>query len=66
MYVQVNKAAAEDENIKKLAQDFFRKLEARDEQTLSMWQHFRDFSIEEYVWIYKVQIINCCLCAILG
>ncbi|XP_074804193.1 putative arginine--tRNA ligase, mitochondrial isoform X3 [Natator depressus] len=53
VYVQVNKAAAEDENIKKLAQDFFRKLEARDEQILSMWQHFRDFSIEEYVRIYK-------------
>ncbi|XP_034621957.1 probable arginine--tRNA ligase, mitochondrial isoform X2 [Trachemys scripta elegans] len=53
VYVQVNKAAEEDENIKKLAQDFFRKLEARDEQTLSMWQHFRDFSIEEYVRIYK-------------
>uniref|UniRef100_A0A8C0G326 Probable arginine--tRNA ligase, mitochondrial n=1 Tax=Chelonoidis abingdonii TaxID=106734 RepID=A0A8C0G326_CHEAB len=43
----------EDENIKKLAQDFFRKLEARDQQTLSMWQRFRDFSIEEYVRIYK-------------
>ncbi|XP_037750376.1 probable arginine--tRNA ligase, mitochondrial isoform X3 [Chelonia mydas] len=53
VYVQVNKAAAEDENIKKLAQDFFRKLEARDAQILSMWQHFRDFSIEEYVRIYK-------------
>uniref|UniRef100_A0A452J4Q7 Probable arginine--tRNA ligase, mitochondrial n=1 Tax=Gopherus agassizii TaxID=38772 RepID=A0A452J4Q7_9SAUR len=53
VYVQVNKAAEEDENIKKLAQDFFRKLEARDQQTLSMWQHFRDFSIEEYVRIYK-------------
>ncbi|XP_075779974.1 putative arginine--tRNA ligase, mitochondrial isoform X1 [Pelodiscus sinensis] len=53
VYVQVNKAAEEDESIKNLAQDFFRKLEARDEQTLSMWQHFRDFSIEEYVRIYK-------------
>uniref|UniRef100_A0A8C0G6G6 Probable arginine--tRNA ligase, mitochondrial n=1 Tax=Chelonoidis abingdonii TaxID=106734 RepID=A0A8C0G6G6_CHEAB len=53
VYVQVNKAAEEDENIKKLAQDFFRKLEARDQQTLSMWQRFRDFSIEEYVRIYK-------------
>ncbi|XP_039388805.1 probable arginine--tRNA ligase, mitochondrial isoform X3 [Mauremys reevesii] len=53
IYVQVNKAAEEDENIKKLAQDFFRKLEARDQQTLSMWQQFRDFSIEEYVRIYK-------------
>ncbi|XP_053143270.1 probable arginine--tRNA ligase, mitochondrial isoform X2 [Hemicordylus capensis] len=53
VYVQVNKASAEDENIKKLAQDFFRKLEAREEQEVSLWQHFRDVSIEEYVQIYK-------------
>ncbi|XP_074847004.1 putative arginine--tRNA ligase, mitochondrial isoform X2 [Carettochelys insculpta] len=53
VYVQFNKAAAEDESVKKLAQDFFRKLEAHDEQTLSLWHRFRDFSIEEYVRIYK-------------
>ncbi|KAK2524105.1 Rars2 [Columba guinea] len=52
VYVQINKAA-EDENTKKLAKDFFRKLEERDEQTLSLWKRFRDFSIEEYVRIYK-------------
>ncbi|KAK2527732.1 Rars2 [Columba livia] len=52
VYVQINKAA-EDENTKKLAKDFFRKLEERDEQTLSLWKQFRDFSIEEYIRIYK-------------
>ncbi|XP_055569761.1 probable arginine--tRNA ligase, mitochondrial isoform X8 [Falco cherrug] len=52
VYVQINKAA-EDENTKKLAKDFFRKLEEHDEQTLSLWKQFRDFSIEEYVRIYK-------------
>ncbi|NXY42609.1 SYRM protein, partial [Ceuthmochares aereus] len=52
VYVQINKAA-KDENTKKLAKDFFRKLEERDEQTLSLWKQFRDFSIEEYIRIYE-------------
>ncbi|XP_042733441.1 probable arginine--tRNA ligase, mitochondrial isoform X1 [Lagopus leucura] len=52
VYVQINKAAA-DENTKKLAKDFFRKLEEHDEQALSLWKEFRDFSIKEYTRIYK-------------
>uniref|UniRef100_A0A670I489 Probable arginine--tRNA ligase, mitochondrial n=1 Tax=Podarcis muralis TaxID=64176 RepID=A0A670I489_PODMU len=46
-------ASEEEENIKKLAQDFFRKLEAREEQAVSLWQHFRDISIDDYAWMYK-------------
>ncbi|NWX12443.1 SYRM protein, partial [Aegotheles bennettii] len=52
VYVQINKAA-EDENTKKLAKDFFRKLEEHNEEMLSLWKQFRDFSIEEYIRIYK-------------
>ncbi|XP_010705944.1 probable arginine--tRNA ligase, mitochondrial isoform X1 [Meleagris gallopavo] len=52
VYVQINKAAA-DENTKKLAKDFFKKLEEHDEQALSLWKEFRDFSIKEYTRIYK-------------
>ncbi|XP_062427015.1 probable arginine--tRNA ligase, mitochondrial isoform X2 [Rhea pennata] len=52
VYVQINKAA-EDENTRKLASDFFRKLEEHDEETLSLWKQFRSFSIEEYIRIYK-------------
>ncbi|NWU78299.1 SYRM protein, partial [Onychorhynchus coronatus] len=52
VYVQINKAA-EDENTKKLAKDFFRKLEEHDEESLALWKQFRDFSIEEYIRIYK-------------
>lgn len=59
--MQINKEA-DDENVKKLAKDFFRKLEEHDEQTLSLWKQFRDFSIEEYIRIYKVQIIHCFFC----
>ncbi|XP_048350728.1 probable arginine--tRNA ligase, mitochondrial isoform X2 [Sphaerodactylus townsendi] len=53
VYVEANKAAEEDETIKKMAQDFFRKLEAHEEEALSLWQRFRDVSIEEYVRMYK-------------
>ncbi|OXB73777.1 UNVERIFIED_CONTAM: hypothetical protein H355_007372 [Colinus virginianus] len=52
VYVQINKAAA-DENTKRLAKDFFRKLEEHDEQALSLWKEFRGFSIKEYTRIYK-------------
>lgn len=55
--MQINKAAA-DENTKKLAKDFFKKLEEHDEQALSLWKEFRDFSIKEYTRIYKVQTIH--------
>uniref|UniRef100_A0A803TS95 Probable arginine--tRNA ligase, mitochondrial n=1 Tax=Anolis carolinensis TaxID=28377 RepID=A0A803TS95_ANOCA len=53
VYVQVNKASEEEENTKKQAQDFFRKLEMREEQAVSLWQHFRNVSIEEYIQMYK-------------
>ncbi|XP_015280230.1 PREDICTED: probable arginine--tRNA ligase, mitochondrial [Gekko japonicus] len=53
VYIEANKAAEEDETIKKMAQDFFRKLEAREEEALSLWQRFRDISIEEYVKMYQ-------------
>ncbi|XP_071597497.1 probable arginine--tRNA ligase, mitochondrial isoform X2 [Heliangelus exortis] len=52
VYVEINKAA-EDEDTKKLAKDFFRRMEEHDEQTLSLWKQFRDFSIEEYIRIYE-------------
>nr|XP_060608990.1 probable arginine--tRNA ligase, mitochondrial isoform X1 [Anolis sagrei ordinatus] len=53
VYVQVNKASEKEEDTKKQARDFFRKLEMREEQAVSLWQHFRDVSIEEYIQIYK-------------
>ncbi|XP_041109648.1 probable arginine--tRNA ligase, mitochondrial isoform X1 [Polyodon spathula] len=53
VYVQVNKAAEDDENIKNNAQEFFRRLENGNNQALSLWRHFREISIEEYARIYK-------------
>ncbi|XP_054827723.1 probable arginine--tRNA ligase, mitochondrial isoform X2 [Eublepharis macularius] len=53
VYIEANKASEKDETIKAMAQDFFRKLEAHEEEALSLWQRFRDVSIEEYVLMYK-------------
>ncbi|KAM4866129.1 putative arginine--tRNA ligase, mitochondrial isoform 2-T2 [Thomomys bottae] len=53
VYVQINKEAADDKNIAKLAQEFFQRLELGDVQALSLWQRFRDLSVEEYTHVYK-------------
>ncbi|XP_060092868.1 probable arginine--tRNA ligase, mitochondrial [Heteronotia binoei] len=53
VYIETNKAAEEDETVKKMAQDFLRKLEAHEAEALSLWQRFRDVSIEEYVKMYQ-------------
>nr|AAH24878.1 Arginyl-tRNA synthetase 2, mitochondrial [Mus musculus] len=53
VYVQVNKEATDDKNVTKLAHEFFHRLEMGDTQALSLWQRFRDLSIEEYTQIYK-------------
>uniref|UniRef100_A0A4W3ISF8 Probable arginine--tRNA ligase, mitochondrial n=1 Tax=Callorhinchus milii TaxID=7868 RepID=A0A4W3ISF8_CALMI len=53
VYVQVNKMAESDENIKLAAQEFFRKLEAGDKSTLAFWERIRCISIEEYANIYQ-------------
>ncbi|XP_077018502.1 putative arginine--tRNA ligase, mitochondrial isoform X2 [Tamandua tetradactyla] len=53
VYVQVNKEAADDKSIAKSAHEFFQRLELGDMQALSLWQKFRNLSIEEYIRIYK-------------
>ncbi|XP_006902093.1 PREDICTED: probable arginine--tRNA ligase, mitochondrial [Elephantulus edwardii] len=53
VYVQANKEAADDKNVAASAQEYFQRLELGDAQALSLWQRFRDLSIEEYIRIYK-------------
>ncbi|XP_005377788.1 PREDICTED: probable arginine--tRNA ligase, mitochondrial [Chinchilla lanigera] len=53
VYVQINKEAADDKKIAKLAHEFFQRLELGDVQALSLWQRFRDLSVKEYSQIYK-------------
>ncbi|XP_061097726.1 probable arginine--tRNA ligase, mitochondrial isoform X2 [Conger conger] len=53
VYVRVNKEAESDQNIWLTAREFFRSLEQGEEQALSLWQRFRDITIEEYQQVYE-------------
>uniref|UniRef100_A0A8C5QUN6 Probable arginine--tRNA ligase, mitochondrial n=1 Tax=Leptobrachium leishanense TaxID=445787 RepID=A0A8C5QUN6_9ANUR len=53
VYVKINEAAEQDENLKQSAMEFLGRLEGGEKQALSLWTHFRDLSIQEYAKIYK-------------
>lgn len=54
IYVRVNELAKEDEIVKDLARENFKKLEEGEEEVTKLWQRFKDLSLEEYKRIYKV------------
>ncbi|XP_066280161.1 probable arginine--tRNA ligase, mitochondrial [Branchiostoma lanceolatum] len=53
VYVKVNQAAEENEDVHRQAREVFRLLEHGDQAALSLWTRFRDLSVEEYSRIYK-------------
>ncbi|XP_029984302.1 putative arginine--tRNA ligase, mitochondrial [Sphaeramia orbicularis] len=53
VYVQVNKEAEQNENMRLAARDFFRQLERRESEAVSLWQQFREITVEEYQHVYK-------------
>uniref|UniRef100_A0A4W6EKM8 Probable arginine--tRNA ligase, mitochondrial n=1 Tax=Lates calcarifer TaxID=8187 RepID=A0A4W6EKM8_LATCA len=53
VYVQMNKEAEHNENLKHAAQDFFRQLEQQECQAVSLWQQFREITVNEYQQVYK-------------
>ncbi|XP_076612636.1 putative arginine--tRNA ligase, mitochondrial isoform X2 [Chaetodon auriga] len=53
VYVQVNKEAEHDEDVKQAARDFFRQLEQRESEAVSLWQKFREITVDEYQQVYK-------------
>lgn len=54
VYVQVNQEAERNEHMKQAARDFFRQLEQRDGQAVSLWKQFREITVDEYQRVYKV------------
>lgn len=53
VYVQVNREAEHNEELRRAAADFFRQLEQHEHQAVSLWQQFRDITVEEYQRVYK-------------
>lgn len=55
VYVQVNKEAEHNEDINQAARDFFKQLEQRESEAVSLWQQFREITVDEYQRVYKVR-----------
>ncbi|CAH2249405.1 probable arginine--tRNA ligase, mitochondrial isoform X1 [Pelobates cultripes] len=53
VYVKINEAAEQDENLRSSAMEFLKRLEGGEAQAVSLWTHFRELSIQEYAKIYK-------------
>lgn len=53
VYVQVNREAEHNEELRQEARDFFRKLEVHEAEAVCLWQRFRDITVEEYQRVYK-------------
>lgn len=54
IYVRMTQLAKEDESIINIARENFRKLEEGDEESLVLWNYFREVSLKEYQRIYDV------------
>lgn len=59
VYVEVNKHAEHDEDLKQAARDFFRQLEQHESNAVSLWKQFRDITVDEYQHVYKVRPAAC-------
>uniref|UniRef100_A0A7N8YCU9 Probable arginine--tRNA ligase, mitochondrial n=1 Tax=Mastacembelus armatus TaxID=205130 RepID=A0A7N8YCU9_9TELE len=53
VYVRMNKEAEHNEDMKQAARDFFKQLEQHESQAVSLWQQFRQITVDEYQHIYK-------------
>ncbi|XP_057209583.1 probable arginine--tRNA ligase, mitochondrial isoform X2 [Triplophysa rosa] len=53
VYVQVNREAERDDSLRVAAADFFRRLEQKEHQALSLWKQLVEITVEEYKRIYE-------------
>ncbi len=53
LYVRINAEAEKDPTIDEEAREWFRKLEAGDQEATELWQWFRDESLVEFNRLYK-------------
>ena len=54
IYARMNKLAKEDESIMEIARENFKKLENGNEEAKTLWEYFRNVSLEEYNRIYEL------------
>ncbi|KAJ2643957.1 arginyl-tRNA synthetase [Coemansia sp. RSA 1694] len=58
VYVAINNAAKEDDNLNDEARAYFKRMEDGDETVLALWRRFRDLSIIKYKDTYARLNIN--------
>lgn len=54
IYVRINQACKEDENILNACRDNFKKLEDGDQYCVELWQRFKDLSLKEFQRVYDL------------
>lgn len=50
----MNQEAERNDHMKQAARDFFRQLEQREAEAVSLWKQFREITVDEYQRVYKV------------
>ena len=58
IYVRINQACKEDENILNACRDNFKKLEDGDQYCVELWQRFKDLSLKEFQRVYDLLEVN--------
>lgn len=53
VYVQINKDAEADPKVHEQARAYFKKMEDGDKEAISLWQRFRDLSIDKYKQVFS-------------
>ena len=54
IYIRINEACKNDENILKACRDNFKKLEDKDPYCMELWQKFRELSLKEFQKVYDL------------
>lgn len=54
IYIRINEACKNDENILKACRDNFKKLEDKDSYCMELWQKFRELSLKEFQKVYDL------------
>ena len=54
IYVRINQACKEDENILNACRDNFKKLEDGNQYCVELWQRFKDLSLKEFQRVYDL------------
>jgi len=53
LYVDFNQCCEKDENLRETAREWFKRLESGDQEAYTLWERFRNLSLEEFKRVYQ-------------